>query len=26
VPNEDDGLADYLPIQTLSPFEGPQDR
>jgi transcriptional regulator with XRE-family HTH domain len=26
VPNEDDGLADYLPIQALSPFEGPQDR
>lgn len=26
VPNEDDGLADYLPIHTLSPFEGTNDR
>jgi transcriptional regulator with XRE-family HTH domain len=26
VPNEDDGLADFLPIRTLSPFDGPRDR
>jgi transcriptional regulator with XRE-family HTH domain len=26
VPNDDDGLADFLPIRTLSPFDGPRDR
>ena len=26
VPNEADGLADYVPIQALSPFDGPLDR
>jgi hypothetical protein len=25
VPNDDDGLADFLPIRTLSPFDGPRD-
>jgi len=26
VPNADDGLADYIPIQVLSPFEGLPER
>jgi len=26
VPNEADGLADYVPIRALSPFDGPLDR
>jgi transcriptional regulator with XRE-family HTH domain len=26
VPNDDDGLADYMPITELSPFDGPYDR
>ncbi len=26
IPNDDDGLADFLPIRTLSPFDGPRDR